>query len=158
MDPDPLRLLETAHPVRSPALLPSSPNSRFRLRPLPPATPPETVNKRVNKIVKNVDGPTQMSRRRARPRFLEDPVCTLSCGSHGCRRALVLTAARDLTGDRGIASLDTATGAMSRVCSTPSDRGSLYILDPKKLATGVNRIPLPAAKAISSWLSQAITE
>jgi hypothetical protein len=25
------------------------------------------VNKRVNKIVKNVDGPTQMSRRRARP-------------------------------------------------------------------------------------------
>src|SRR6266481_7686790 len=70
MDPDPLRLLETAHPVRSPALLPSSPNSRFRLRPLPPDTPPETVNKRVNKIVKNVDGPTQMSRRRARPRFI----------------------------------------------------------------------------------------
>jgi hypothetical protein len=24
----------------------------------------------VNKIVKNVDGPTQMSRRRARPRFI----------------------------------------------------------------------------------------
>src|SRR5260370_25839869 len=68
MDPDPLRLLETAHPVRPPALLPSSPNSRFRLRPNYRLThPPETVNKRVNKIAKNVDGPTQISRRRARP-------------------------------------------------------------------------------------------
>ena len=28
------------------------------------------MNKRVNKIVKNVDGPTQMSRRRARSRFI----------------------------------------------------------------------------------------
>jgi len=65
MDPDPLRLLETAHPLRSPALLPSSPNSRFRLRPNDRLTHiPETVNKRVNKIVKNVDGPTQMSRYR----------------------------------------------------------------------------------------------
>src|SRR5258705_7966373 len=63
MDPDPLRLLETAHPVRPPALLPSSPNSRFRLRPNYRLThPPETVNKRVNKIEKKVDGPTQMSR------------------------------------------------------------------------------------------------
>src|ERR1700732_3042146 len=68
MDPDPLRLLETAHPVRSPALLPSSPNSRFRLRSNYRLTHPETVNKRVNKIVKNIDGPTQMSRRRSRPR------------------------------------------------------------------------------------------
>ena len=67
MDPDPLRLLETAHPLRSPALLPSSPNSRFRLRPNDRLThPPETVNKRVKKIVKNVDGPTQMSRARYR--------------------------------------------------------------------------------------------
>src|ERR1700761_7555964 len=71
MDPDPLRLLETAHPLRSPALLPSSPNSRFRLRPNSGLThPPETVNKRVNKIKKNVDGPTQMSRRRGRRRLL----------------------------------------------------------------------------------------
>ena len=30
---------------------------------LPPGTPLETVNKRVNKIAKNIDGPTQMSRR-----------------------------------------------------------------------------------------------
>ncbi len=70
MDPDPLRLLETAHPVRSPALLPSSPNSRFRLRQNCRLThTPETVNKRVNKIEKNVDGPTQMSRRRRPSRF-----------------------------------------------------------------------------------------
>src|SRR6202008_2952974 len=68
MDPDPLRLLETAHPLRSPALLPSPPKSRFRLRPNSRLTP-ETVNKRVNKILKNVDGPTQMSRPRARARF-----------------------------------------------------------------------------------------
>src|ERR1700753_2390234 len=70
MDPDPLRLLDTAHPLRSPALLPSSPNSRFRLRPNSGLThPPETVNKRVNKIKKNVDGPTQMSRRRPSSSF-----------------------------------------------------------------------------------------
>ena len=65
MDPDPLRLLETAHPLRSPALLPSSSNPRFRLRPNCRLSHlPETVNKSVNKIVKNVDGPTQMSRPR----------------------------------------------------------------------------------------------
>src|ERR1700690_3393481 len=64
MDPDPLRLLETAHPLRSPTLRPSPPNSRFRLRPSYRLTRPKTVNKRVNKIEKFVDGPTQMSRRR----------------------------------------------------------------------------------------------
>src|ERR1700733_5416411 len=63
MDPDPLRLLETAHPLRSPTLRPSPPNSRFRLRPSYRLTRPKTVNKRVNKIEKFVDGPTQMSRR-----------------------------------------------------------------------------------------------
>src|ERR1700683_2752838 len=69
MDPDPLRLLETAHPLRSPTLRPSPPNSRFRLRPSYRLTRPKTVNKRVNKIEKFVDGPTQMSRRRYRARF-----------------------------------------------------------------------------------------
>src|ERR1700684_1775428 len=69
MDPDPLRLLETAHPLRSPTLRPSPPNSRFRLRPSYRLTRPKTVNKRVNKIEKFVDGPTQMSRRRRRSRF-----------------------------------------------------------------------------------------
>src|ERR1700677_1811617 len=69
MDPDPLRLLETAHPLRSPTLRPSPPNSRFRLRPSYRLTRPKTVNKRVNKIKKFVDGPTKMSGRRRRPRL-----------------------------------------------------------------------------------------
>src|ERR1700683_2978136 len=73
MDPDPLRLLETAHPLRSPTLRPSPPNSRFRLRPSYRLTRPKTVNKRVNKIEKFVDGPTQMSRRGAPP-----PACRRS--------------------------------------------------------------------------------
>src|ERR1700684_1611226 len=76
MDPDPLRLLETARPLRSPTLRPSPPNSRFRLRPSSRLTRPKTVNKRVNKIEKFVDGPTQMSRRRPvvvlRPRLGEN--------------------------------------------------------------------------------------
>jgi len=93
MDPDPLRLLETAHPLRSPALLPSSPNSRFRLRPNDRLThPPETVNKRVKKIVKNVDGPTQMSRARRRSRSL--PVRDL--------RPIVVFAAKSVQDLRGL--------------------------------------------------------
>src|ERR1700685_2324047 len=82
MDPDPLRLLETAHPLRSPTLRPSPPNSRFRLRPSYRLTRPKTVNKRVNKIEKFVDGPTQMSRRRRyRPFFRPLPSWQAASGS-----------------------------------------------------------------------------
>src|ERR1700690_169858 len=82
MDPDPLRLLETAHPLRSPTLRPSPPNSRFRLRPSYRLTRPKTVNKRVNKIEKFVDGPTQMSRRRSRPRQFETSIANSPKRSH----------------------------------------------------------------------------
>src|SRR5712672_1595193 len=68
MDPDPLRLLETAHPLRSGSISQGSPKPRFAIRPnCRLKRPSKLVNKTVNNFIKFVDGPTQMSRRR-RPR------------------------------------------------------------------------------------------
>src|ERR1700756_2186526 len=71
MDPDPLRLLETAHPLRSRSISQGPPKPRFRIRPnCRLKRPPKLGNKTVNNFIKLVDGPTQMSRprRRRRPR------------------------------------------------------------------------------------------
>ena len=66
MDPDPLRLLETAHPLRSQSISQSTPKPRFRIRPNHRLKRPlKLVHKTVNNFIKFVDGPTQMSRRRA---------------------------------------------------------------------------------------------
>src|SRR4029077_9240859 len=65
MDPDPLRLLETAHPLRSGSISQGSPKPRFAIRPnCRLKRPSKLVNKTVNNFIKFVDGPTQMSRRR----------------------------------------------------------------------------------------------
>src|ERR1700736_4445614 len=72
MDPDPLRLLETAHPLRSGSISQGPPKPRFRIRPnCRLKRPPKLVNKTVNNFIKIVDGPTQMSRRRSRPPSLQ---------------------------------------------------------------------------------------
>src|SRR5258705_9963118 len=72
MDPDPLRLLETAHPLRSGSISQGSPKPRFAIRPnCRLKRPSKLVNKTVNNFIKFVDGPTQMSRRRARSRILQ---------------------------------------------------------------------------------------
>src|ERR1700731_5356219 len=64
MDPDPLRLLETAHPLRFGSISQGPPKPRFRIRPnCRLKRPPKLVNKTVNNFIKIVDGPTQMSRR-----------------------------------------------------------------------------------------------
>src|ERR1700680_4811983 len=63
MDPDPLRLLETAHPLRSRSISQGPPKPRFRIRPnCRLKRPPKLMNKTVNNFIKIVDGPTQMSR------------------------------------------------------------------------------------------------
>ena len=65
MNPDPLRLLETAHPLRSGSISQGSPKPRFAIRPnCRLKRPSKLVNKTVNNFIKFVDGPTQMSRRR----------------------------------------------------------------------------------------------
>src|ERR1700722_706234 len=65
MDPDPLRLLETAHPLRSRSISQGPPRSPFTIRPnCRLKRPSKLVNKTVNKFIKFVDGPTQMSRSR----------------------------------------------------------------------------------------------
>src|SRR5580704_10157056 len=65
MDPDPLRLLETTHPLRFGSISQGPPKPRFRIRPnCRLKRPPKLVNKTVNNVTKFVDGPTQMSRRR----------------------------------------------------------------------------------------------
>ena len=65
MDPDPLRLLETAHPLRFGSISQGPPKPRFRIRPnCRLKRPPKLVNKTVNNFIKIVDGPTQMSRTR----------------------------------------------------------------------------------------------
>src|ERR1700676_3452308 len=65
MDPDPLRLLETAHPLRSRSISQGPPKPRFRIRPnCRLKRPPKLMNKTVNNFIKIVDGPTQMSRPR----------------------------------------------------------------------------------------------
>jgi hypothetical protein len=67
MDPDPLRLLETAHSLRFGSISQGPPKPRFRIRPnCRLKRPPKLVNKTVNNFIKIVDGPTQMSRRRRR--------------------------------------------------------------------------------------------
>src|ERR1700722_7209844 len=67
MDPDPLRLLETAHPLRSRSISQSTPKPRFRIRPnYRLKRPLKLVHKTVNNFIKFVDGPTQMSRPRRR--------------------------------------------------------------------------------------------
>src|ERR1700730_5185455 len=63
MDPDPLRLLEAAHPLRFGSISQGPPKPRFRIRPnCRLKRPPKLVNKTVNNFIKIVDGPTQMSR------------------------------------------------------------------------------------------------
>src|SRR5271155_4143236 len=69
MDPHPLRLLETAHPLRSRSISQGPPRSPFTIRPnCRLKRPSKLVNKTVNKFIKFVDGPTQMSRPRPRSR------------------------------------------------------------------------------------------
>src|SRR6267154_2369704 len=73
MDPDPLRLLETAHPLRSGSISQGSPKPRFAIRPnCRLKRPSKLVNKTVNNFIKFVDGPTQMSRRRPRGRLVAE--------------------------------------------------------------------------------------
>ena len=65
MDPDPLRLLETAHPLRSRSISQGTPKPRFTIRPnYRLKRPLKLVHKTVNNFIKFVDGPTQMSRPR----------------------------------------------------------------------------------------------
>src|ERR1700676_3321141 len=71
MDPHPVCLLEKTRSLRSPSIPQSSPKPRFRIRTnCPLNAPPKPVIKTVNNFIKIVDGPTQMSRTRTRPRFL----------------------------------------------------------------------------------------
>src|SRR5580693_3121702 len=68
MDPDPLRLLETAHPLRSRSISQGTPKPRFTIRPnYRLKRPLKLVHKTVNNFIKFVDGPTQMSRPRSFP-------------------------------------------------------------------------------------------
>jgi hypothetical protein len=68
MDPDPLRLLETAHPLRSRSISQGTPKPRFTIRPnYRLKRPLKLVHKTVNNFIKFVDGPTQMSRPRLFP-------------------------------------------------------------------------------------------
>src|ERR1700722_13449404 len=68
MDPNPLRLLETAHPLRSRSISQGTPKPRFRIRPnYRLKRPLKLVHKTVNNFIKFVDGPTQMSRPRLFP-------------------------------------------------------------------------------------------
>src|SRR5580704_171455 len=78
MDPDPLRLLETAHPLRSRSISQGPPRSPFTIRPnCRLKRPSKLVNKTGNKFIKFVDGPTQMSRSRSGG---------LEAGLPGCKR------------------------------------------------------------------------
>src|ERR1700733_13057370 len=68
MDPDPLRLLETAHPLRSRSISQGTPKPRFTIRPnYRLKRPLKLVHKTVNNFIKFIDGPTQMSRPRLFP-------------------------------------------------------------------------------------------
>src|SRR6202011_5876637 len=93
MDPDPLRLLETAHPLRSRSISQGPPKPRFRIRPnCRLKRPPKLVNKTVNNFIKIVDGPTQMSRRRSRPPSLQLSLvsCSLDAEDRASKDAVPL--------------------------------------------------------------------